>query len=136
MIFHLPTHITKGKRVIKSIPINLNKYRNWHPAESNEIKRLYKLLLTDQLSKCPKLPEPCMVAYYYYPGSRRKTDLDNVIAVTNKFFLDALVEAGKLSSDDCSVVSCFTAQYVEVDKENPRIEAHIAPRHMFNLLRG
>jgi hypothetical protein len=131
MIFHLPTHITKGKRKLKTVPINLNWYRNAHRGESNEVKKLYKALLAEQIAKCDNLPEPCMIAYLFYPGSRRKIDLGNVIAITDKFFLDALVESGKLSDDNCKVIPCYKAEFMAVDKENPRIEAHIMPYGVF-----
>jgi hypothetical protein len=125
MIFHLPTHITKGKRKLKTVPINQNWYRNAHYQESNEVKRLYKELLHDQIERCAPLPEPCEIHYRYYARDRRKSDLDNWIAVTSKFFLDALVESGKLSSDHCAVVQGYRAAFMGIDRDNPRIEARI-----------
>tara|TARA_R100001463_G_scaffold52153_2_gene102895 strand:- start:2720 stop:2884 length:165 start_codon:yes stop_codon:yes gene_type:complete len=49
----------------------------------------------------------------------------NVIAVVDKFFQDALVEQGCITTDDTDTVIKITSIYAGVDTSNPRIEATI-----------
>lgn len=123
MIFHLPTHITKGVRKLKTVPINLNWYRNAHHQESNEVKKLYAGIVEAQVRE--PLPYPCYISYRVYLATLRKSDVDNVVAVSAKFFQDALVDAGALPSDDYTVIVGFSAEYGGLDRDYPRVEAVI-----------
>jgi len=60
-----------------------------------------------------------------YPQTKRLFDVGNVGSVVEKFFLDALVEFGKLEDDNYLFCPEVIYQFGSVDKLNPRIEVHI-----------
>lgn len=60
-----------------------------------------------------------------YPKTRAKFDVGNIGSIVEKFFLDALVEFGKLEDDNYVFCPTITYTFGEVDKLNPRVEIHI-----------
>lgn len=72
-----------------------------------------------------KLSSPIEVKYVYFPGTKRLTDLGNVLSIHQKFFEDALVELGYLEDDNYNHIISSTQAFGGVCKENPRVEIHI-----------
>lgn len=54
----------------------------------------------------------------------RRTDLDN-ISFMQKFILDAAQHAGVIANDNLNQVIEIRHAFIEVDKENPRVEIHV-----------
>ena len=119
----LPISITSGKKKIRKRYLNLNQYRNWHYQTSNKLKILFKEQVRGNLDF--SFSHKVSITYKYYAPDKRIRDLMNVIAVVDKFFQDALVEEGCISSDDTNTVIEITSIYSGVDTNNPRIEAII-----------
>lgn len=75
-----------------------------------------------------KIEGEVKIQYDYYAPDKRKRDLMNVISVVDKFFQDALVERGCIEDDNLSIVKEVNCRYIEIDKQNPRLEATIIKR--------
>ena len=87
----------------------------------NNAKKAYKAAMKDQIDSLPVFPA-VEATFILYPGTKRLTDIGNVLSIHEKFFMDALVEAGKLEDDNYQFhrVSHYCIGYV--DKVNPRVE--------------
>ena len=81
-------------------------------------------MLQDQISFLPKM-ESVELLYTLYPKTKRLTDISNVLSIHDKFFCDALVEAGKLPDDNYIHLKKITYQFGEIDPKNPRVEITI-----------
>ena len=111
----------------KRYAVNLNSYRNWKFIVSNLIKREYKRLVSIAI---PKEMEPIRgkkvrLIFTLYKKTNRRIDRANVLAVTEKFFCDALVELGYLEDDNDDFIEESIYRSNGVDKENPRVECEI-----------
>lgn len=122
----LPIYIETGIRKKTKNYINLNAYKGWHFTKANAIKRLYemqigKLLATLDLPKFNKIK----LSYTVHYPTKRSYDVDNISAVTSKFFQDTLVTHGYLDDDSFSHIPEIHYYYGASDKENPRIDCII-----------
>lgn len=115
-----------GKRKPKKLPLNLNHYRNGDFRVLNNMKIQFKKEISPQLT-FPKLVGPVKIRYVLYPPTHRKLDISNVLSVVDKYFCDALVEAGLLEDDNFNHVPQIEFRFGAVDKENPRAEVFIQP---------
>ena len=88
-----PLRVPTSKK--RNFTLNLNQYRNTHFHVLNKAKVLYKEIITPQIASL-SLFTRVKVIYTYYPPTKRRTDLGNVLSIHQKFFEDAFVEAGKI----------------------------------------
>lgn len=70
-----------------------------------------------------RLNLPHTLKCVYYMETRRRVDLNNLIAAT----ADLLVKAGVLEDDNAQIVYSLDGSRVEYDKENPRVEIELIP---------
>ena len=119
-----PLRVAKSK--FKDWILNLNNYRNCHYHTLNKTKVNYKEIMVEQIKGLPEFNR-IEVIYTLYPGTRRLTDISNVCSIHDKYFCDALVEAGKLEDDNYLYVPRVTYQIGYVDKDNPRVEIEVIP---------
>lgn len=86
----------------KKFALNLNIYRNAHYQVLNAAKVNFKANL---YAAYPELfhirAASVVVSYEIRPRSKKVFDTMNIISIVDKFFLDAIVEAGVIP-DDCS----------------------------------
>jgi hypothetical protein len=80
--------------------------------------------MTDVIELLPELKK-IELTYTVFPKTRRLCDVSNVCSVHSKFFLDALVELGKIPDDNYKYVPREIFQIGEVDPDNPRVEITI-----------
>lgn len=120
----LPLHLKVGKRKVKNLPLNLNHYRNAHFHVLNNMKVQFKEAISSQLN-FSKLEEPVKISYVLYPPTRREIDIANVLCIVDKYFCDALVEAGLLEDDNFNYLPQVEFLFGGVDRVNPRAEAFI-----------
>jgi len=98
--FYAPLAIKLAKKVDgKSYRLNLNQYRNWQHNVSNSLKVKYKELVSAQFEGVVIQP-PVTIKFVLYNDSNRRIDRANVCCIHEKFFCDALVEAGCLPDDN------------------------------------
>lgn len=104
--------------------MNLNAYKQWHHKESNSIKRIYTMQVGKLLNDLPKFNKIKLKYTIHYP-TQRKYDVDNIGAVTSKFFQDTLVTFEKIDDDNFEYIPEITYQKGNSDKENPRVTVEI-----------
>lgn len=103
--FILPCYAQLGK---KRIPLNLNWYRNAHYRALSEIKKQWQPVKYESFTG-----SLISVHYVFHRSGNRRTDASNWISVTDKFFLDWLVNNCMIPDDDCTH---YTASSWEVAK--------------------
>jgi len=111
------TKTDKGKKY----HLNLNQYRNWYYTTSNNIKKKYKELITDQI-KDFKFEGKISLTYTLFRGTKRKGDKMNVLCIHDKFFCDALVELGCIEDDNDEYIVEHVFKLGGYDKNNGRVE--------------
>lgn len=111
---------SKGKKY----HLNLNNYRNWRSAVSNNLKKKYKEIVSSQLIG-KKLKHPIEIKFIYIKSQNRKVDRANVLSVHEKFFCDALVECGCLPDDNDIYITKTTYVSNGVEPGNGRVEIEI-----------
>ena len=116
----LPRKTKKAKRV----SLNMNTYRNLHHRTSNDAKKAYTKLVSEQLINL-EIQTPVEITYKVYKGSNRRLDKMNVISVVSKFLLDAITEYGCWEDDNDIYVKTETILPTELDRVNPRVEVII-----------
>lgn len=104
--------------------INLNSYRNAHYFTLNKANKMFKEQIKEQVDVLPVF-KSCQLMYTNYPGTDHLQDTANICSIADKFFSDALVEAGKLEDDNYNFVKGSLYYPGSIDKENPRIEVNI-----------
>lgn len=120
----LPTHLVMGKRNPKKVPLNLNHYRNAHPATLNNMKIMFKDYVRTELSTY-KFTKPVKITYVLFIGSLVKVDISNVLSIVDKYFQDALVELGAIENDNWEFVKEVSFKFGGLDRSNPRVEAQV-----------
>jgi Holliday junction resolvase RusA-like endonuclease len=114
----------------KTILVGLNWYRNAHHIMQNQVKQFYTELILFKLRDMKMLHifqnNPFKLDYkLYYKNSG--SDPSNIIALIEKFTLDAL-QKGKIITNDNMVFHRGSSwKVVEQDKKNPRCEIRIRP---------
>jgi len=105
-------------------PINLNDYRNWHHSVEGKVKIQYTSDMGNQLEGL-KIKTPFEISFQVYKPTRRRLDKGNIIAVTTKYFLDALVVWECIPDDNDDYVKDEHTYPTIYDKNNGRIEIHV-----------
>ena len=125
MIFILPIYgIVKPTKNNKNCAITLNWSRAAHYRDYGKAKKMFKLLIHNQLRKSAKFDGQIKINYTYY-ANKTGTDLDNFVGMARKFFQDALSEFGLIEDDNTNIIIASSESYGGIDKENPRVEAEI-----------
>ena len=101
--------------------LNLNKYRNTHFQTSNNVKKKYKEHMAAQIKELPILHK-ISVSFHIYAPNKRLFDIGNIASIHEKFFLDSLVELGRLKDDTYEYVPETHTYFKGIDKTNPRVE--------------
>lgn len=124
-IYKLNAPLSVPKTKTKQWILNLNNYRNTHYQTLNKTKVEYKAVMKPQIEALPTLVPPIMVKFVVYPKTKQLFDVPNVESIHSKYFLDALVECGKLEDDNYMFVPETRAAFGAIDKENPRVVIYI-----------
>lgn len=120
-----PLYIEMGKIKIKRYYLNLNAYRNRHFIVNWNLKKLYKEIIQSQIEKLPIFDWELKFTYTYYHPTKRKSDMENVCIIHNKFLQDAIVESWKIVDDNYTIIKEITYRYWWYDKNNGRVEVEI-----------
>lgn len=106
----------------KSWILNLNNYRNAHYQTLNKAKVNFKNLLLSKLQQLPVFTRIDSIEYVLYRNTKRRCDVANVCSIVDKFFCDALVEAGKLPDDNWHYLNSVTYRWGGVEEQG---DSHI-----------
>ena len=99
---------------------------------NNESKKIFKEMVLSQI-KGLQIQTPVNITYRVYKATKRHLDKGNVIAVTQKFLLDALTEEGVWTDDNDEFVKTEVMLPTRLDRKNPRCEVVIQTiRESFN----
>jgi hypothetical protein len=110
----------------KYLILNKNAERNACGFTYNFAKKEYKDVIRPQIEQLPVFGK-VIVIYTVHQATRRKYDKGNICSIHEKFFMDALVESGKLKDDDSSHDLCSIYLAGEVLKSDPHVEICICP---------
>lgn len=120
-----PLWLPQTKTTGKKFYLNLNVYRNTHRHTLNKMKVDYTERMIPKLKHLPVFHSPIIIKFVLYPSNERLCDVDNICSIHSKFFLDALVKAGKVEDDNYLFVKETRHAIGEVDKTNPRVDVYI-----------
>ena len=112
-------------KIGKKNHLNLNTYRNLHFQSLNNGKKKFKNLIKEDALKLPVFNNPVKLEYLYFLRDKRLVDVGNIHSVVEKYFLDALVELGRIEDDNYQYVIGASYYFGGIDKDNPRCEVTI-----------
>lgn len=114
--------IEKKRSANKTILLGLNWYRNAYHFEQNKVKQAYHELVHSQVGDSQF--EQFTIQYLlYYKNS--VCDPSNIIALVEKFLLDALQSTNTIPNDTVKYHLGSSWEVVGQDKDNPRVEVII-----------
>lgn len=118
----LPIYVMLGKRKQEKIFVGMNWYRRAQYHQQNSVRVYYENLIIVELSKlkCEKKRLSRFRCHYHVNLKNPNSDPSNVVALIEKFWLDALQKAGLVESDSVKyhAGSCWESG---VDKKNPGV---------------
>lgn len=125
-VLQLPIGVRLGKTEKAKIwPLNFNFYRNADYRTLNSMKVAFKELVRPQIEGLPKY-QTLRLVYTFFPGSAREIDTNNVCAVVDKFFCDALVELGRLPDDNYKHLVETVFRFGAIDRTHPRVDVTLS----------
>ena len=103
----------------KRFALNLNTYRNAHFQVLNDAKKIFKQIL---YAEYPELftihASGVVITYNIIPHNKVLFDTQNVLSIVDKFFCDAIVEAGCIPDDSYNYVSYGPPKVSEIRKND------------------
>ena len=124
MIISLPLYVNISSQ--KKFILNLNNYRNAHYHLLNIAKTNFNEIIYNDIKNFKTISKNNIsLIYTVYKNDRRKFDVANVCSVLDKFFCDALVDAGILIDDNYDYIKQVTYKFGGIDKNNPRVDVEI-----------
>ena len=103
----------------KKLMLNMNNYRNWHHQVQSAAKHLFEPISGQGFSA-----NKIRICYHVEKTTKRRYDTMNIISIVDKFFLDWLVNNGRLLDDTCDNVIYGSIEGVN-DCEQSRVIAKI-----------
>ena len=120
-IYYIQEFKTKAN---KTHLVGMNLYRNAHHFLQNAMKKHFQELVLEQLPPVEQQLKQFTVNYKVYYKSP-VCDGSNIVALIEKFYLDAIKTHGLISDDNVNYHVGSTWSVEGQDKENPRIEIAI-----------
>jgi len=119
----LPISLEIGVKKKKKYYLNLNIYRNTPFHLNNTLKKEFKKIVT------PMFPdvfyEKYTITYVLYLPNLLKRDISNVCSVVDKFFVDAMVEAGLAPDDNYNHLPLVTYKFGDIHPKEGKVVAHV-----------
>ena len=120
-IYYIQEFKTKAN---KTHLVGMNLYRNAHHFLQNAMKKHFQELVLEQLPPVEQQLKQFTVNYKIYYKSP-VCDGSNIVALIEKFYLDAIKTHGLIYDDNVNYHVGSTWSVAGQDKENPRIEIAI-----------
>lgn len=120
----VPLSVPVSKR--KFFSLNLNIYRNAHYQVLNKAKTAFTDSVITRLKKIP-VQEKITLTYTIFLPNKRKADISNIGSIVDKFFSDALVDAGVIPDDNYTYLTHVQFFFGGIDRIDPRVEVTITP---------
>ena len=106
----LPIFLETGVRKKRKHYLNLNLYRNMPFHQNNSLKKELKRVVLPSIPKDQHY-EKFELHYVLYLPNLLKRDISNVLSIVDKFFADALVEAGCVPDDNYEHLEYVTYKF-------------------------
>ena len=120
-IYYIQEFKTKAN---KTHLVGMNLYRNAHHFLQNAMKKHFQELVLEQLPSVEQKLKQFTVNYKVYYKSP-VCDGSNIVALIEKFYLDAIKTHGLISDDNVNYHVGSTWSVAGQDSTNPRIEIAI-----------
>lgn len=120
----VPLSVPVTKR--KSFSLNLNIYRNAHYQTLNKAKTVFTDSVITRLREIPIQAKIALTYTIFFPNNR-KADISNIGSIVDKFFSDALVDAGVIPDDNYTYLPVVQFFFGGIDRIDPRVEVTITP---------
>jgi len=120
----VPLSVPVSKR--KFFSLNLNIYRNAHYQTLNKAKTVFTDSVITRLRKIP-VQSKISLTYTIFLPNNRKADISNIGSIVDKFFSDALVDAGVIPDDNYTYLTHVQFFFGGIDCVDPRVEITITP---------
>lgn len=120
-IYYVQEFKTKSN---KTSLVGMNLYRNAHHFLQNSMKKHFQILVIEQLPPVVEVIQQFTVTYKLYYKSP-VCDASNIVALIEKFYLDAIKEHGLIIDDNVNYHISSSWEVIAQDKANPRIEISI-----------
>ena len=117
-IYYVQEFKTKSN---KTSLVGMNLYRNAHHFLQNNMKKHFQTLVIEQLPPVVEVIQQFTVTYKLYYKSP-VCDASNIVALIEKFYLDAIKEHGLIVDDNVNYHISSSWEVIAQDKANPRIE--------------
>ena len=117
-IYYVQEFKTKSN---KTSLVGMNLYRNAHHFLQNNMKKHFQTLVIEQLPPVVEVIQQFTVTYKLYYKSP-VCDASNIVALIEKFYLDAIKEHGLIIDDNVNYHISSSWEVIAQDKANPRIE--------------
>ena len=105
----------------KTSLVGINVFRNAHHFLQNNMKKHFHSLVIEQLPPVVEVIQKFTVNYKLYYRSP-VCDASNIVALIEKFYLDAIKEHGLIVDDNVNYHIRSSWEVISQDKVNPRIE--------------
>ena len=120
-IYYIQEFKTKAN---KTHLVGMNLYRNAHHFLQNAMKKHFQELVLEQLPSVEQKLKTFTVDYKIYYKSP-VCDGSNIVALIEKFYLDAIKTHGLISDDNVNYHLGSNWSVAGQDKDNPRVEITI-----------
>lgn len=120
----VPLSVPVSKK--KFFSLNLNIYRNAHYQTLNKAKTTFTDSVITRLRKIPAQTKIALTYTIFFPNNR-KADISNIGSIVDKFFSDALVDAGVIPDDNYTYLTHVQFFFGGIDLIDPRVEVTITP---------
>ena len=120
-IYYIQEFKTKAN---KTHLVGMNLYRNAHHFLQNVMKKHFQELVLEQLPSVEQKLKTFTVDYKIYYKSP-VCDGSNIVALIEKFYLDAIKTHGLISDDNVNYHLGSNWSVAGQDKDNPRVEITI-----------
>lgn len=117
----LPIYMLLGKRTVKNQLVGMNWYRDAHYQTKDSVKKYYSSLIIGSIGIVSGKPLERFETRYEVYLKNPNSDPANVVAVFEKFWLDALQDCSVIAQDSANYHIASAWKNAGIDKGNPRI---------------
>jgi len=120
----VPMMIELGTKKKTKYYLNMNIFRNTPGVVNNQLKRAFKEAVKDLFPEDVFYKRFTLEYKVFFPN-KMKRDINNVCAIVDKFFADALVETGHAPDDNYEHLPMVTYIFGGIAKDEGHVEVTV-----------